>query len=85
VEKITRGVLKITSGNSLLLKIVLKNLIMWSDRSWNEVTEPACVITCSVVRQFLEQAALGTNYFSFLAPTWSRGSNLNFLPYSLNI
>ena len=31
---------------------------------------------------FSEQGASGTTYFSFLAPTWSRGSNLNFLPYT---
>jgi hypothetical protein len=46
------------------------------------VTELVCVITCSVVSQFSEPAASGTNYFSFLAPTRSREPNLNFLPYS---
>ena len=79
-----KGELKIQRGNSMILKIVLKILIqlLWSARSWNKITEPACVIICFVVSQFSEQAASGPNYFSFLAPTWSRGSNLNFLPYT---
>lgn len=82
-----KGELKIQRGNSMILKIVLKILIqlLWSARSWNKITEPACVIICSVVSQFSEQAVSGPNYFPFLALTWSRGSNLNFLPHIGNL
>jgi hypothetical protein len=51
----------------------------------SQVTEPASVIICSVVSQFSEQAVSGPNYFPFLALTWSRGSNLNFLPHIGNL